>query len=206
MKERKVFFRSEDYRLEGMLYEGGELGSIVTHPHPLYGGNMYNNVVEAMVKAYQDAGHTTLRFNFRGVGESEGRHEGGEGEQGDVEAAIQFLREELGISDLHLAGYSFGAWVNAMGIEKYVGVRTFVMVSPPVAFLDHSFVGPEPRVGLVITGSKDEIAPPALVKDLVDRWNPQARFYIIEGADHFYWGMEQELMRLLHEFISGKKD
>ncbi|HIC86123.1 MAG TPA: alpha/beta hydrolase [Desulfobacterales bacterium] len=205
MREKGVFIENDAYRLEGMLYEGEKKGVIVTHPHPLYGGNMNNNVVEAIVRAYQGANFTTLRFNFRGVGESEGRHEGGGGEQRDVEAAIRYLKN-LGISELHLAGYSFGAWVNAMGIKRYTEVEVFVMISPPVAFLDYSTATHEPRIRFVITGSNDQIAPPHLVKDLVEKWNPRARFVIIKGCDHFYWGKEQELIKFLNEFVRGKAD
>ncbi len=111
--EEHIFFYSGGLKLEGLLdAHAGQKAVVVTHPHPLYGGSMHSNVVEAVLRAYAGKGYTTLRFNFRGAGASEGVHEKGIGEQEDVGAALAFLREK-GKSAIDLAGYSFGAWVNA---------------------------------------------------------------------------------------------
>ncbi|MEJ2024042.1 MAG: alpha/beta hydrolase, partial [Deltaproteobacteria bacterium] len=119
MTAEKIDFRSGDLVLEGLLTRAdGSRGVVVTHPHPLYGGNMQNNVVRAITRAYREAGYTTLRFNFRGVGASQGGFDNGRGEQKDVEAALQY-RLSLGCDWLDLAGYSFGSWVNAMGAEIF---------------------------------------------------------------------------------------
>ncbi|RLJ02607.1 MAG: alpha/beta hydrolase, partial [Candidatus Aenigmatarchaeota archaeon] len=113
MKEEKVFFQAGDVKIEGMLYNApGEKGAVVTHPHPLYGGDMHNNVVETVVQAYREKGYATLRFNFRGVGRSTGSYDEGIGEQEDVRAALAYLTG-TGKTSIDLAGYSFGAWVNA---------------------------------------------------------------------------------------------
>jgi len=91
MKEERVFFKSNGLKIEGLISESETLnGVVVTHPHPLYGGDMNNNVVESVVRAYGKKGYTTLRFNFRGVGRSEGGYDEGTGEQGDVRAAVAF--------------------------------------------------------------------------------------------------------------------
>src|SRR5215472_2161372 len=115
MQEVQISFSSGELRLEGVIAKPSrstvERGAVVCHPHPLYGGSMYNNVVEAALEAMWRLGWATLRFNFRGVGRSEGEHGGGAGETDDAAAAVRFLAGELAIGPqkILLAGYSFGA-------------------------------------------------------------------------------------------------
>ena len=93
MTEKSVVFESGELKLEGLLDRAeGDAGVVITHPHPQYGGTMHNNVVESLVKAYQKAGYTTLRFNFRGMGRSEGHYDEGVGEQADVRGAVAYLK------------------------------------------------------------------------------------------------------------------
>jgi alpha/beta superfamily hydrolase len=166
---------------------------------------MQNNVVEAVVQAYQESGYTTLRFNFRGVGGSGGTHENGAGEQEDVRAALEYVRDR-GKTKVDLAGYSFGAWVNAMGLETYSDVRRMVMVSPPVNFIDVSFLGFSPKIRLIVGGSTDDIAPTEKIERYLERWNPDVRFEVIRGADHFYWGKEEDLKRVIRRFLSSESE
>ncbi len=195
-----------DLTLEGRLARAaGERAAVVTHPHPLYGGDMHNHVVEALAGGYARAGFTTLRFNFRGVGRSEGTYDNGQGEMEDVRHAVALLREG-GSPAIHLAGYSFGAWVNARALERMPDIREAVMVSPPAGFMDFSFVRSDPRVRLVITGGRDEIADPALVAPLVPRWNPEAVFHVIQEADHFYSGHTEALKTLLEKHLGGRDE
>ena len=92
--EKSVAFSSDSYEIEGRLSEGDhQKGVVITHPHPLYGGNMHNNVVAAVSRTYQKIGWTTLRFNFRGVGGSRGNYDEGMGEQEDVRAAVAYLAD-----------------------------------------------------------------------------------------------------------------
>jgi alpha/beta superfamily hydrolase len=110
----QIIFSSGAFTIEGLLDKNSETnGVIITHPHPLYGGNMHNNVVISITNTYQKMGYTTLRFNFRGVGNSQGSYGDGVGEQEDVRAAISYLTDSS-INQIDLAGYSFGAWVNAL--------------------------------------------------------------------------------------------
>ncbi len=201
MKEEQVFFKSQDLKIEGLISEGQtKNGVVVTHPHPLYGGEMHSNVVESLVRAYWEKGYTTLRFNFRGVGKSEGRYDNGSGEQEDVRGAVEYLCG-LGKTSIDLAGYSFGAWVNAQCIESLTDVKRMIMVSPPVNFLDFSFLKYCAKIRLVIAGSEDDIAPPAMIKDMIPVWNSEAEFDMIQGADHFYWGKTGELEAIIGELI-----
>jgi len=201
MTETKINFICDDgTRLEGLLHRGNpEKGVVITHPHPLYGGDMYNNVVEAIQKAYQEKGYSTLRFNFRGAGASAGRYDNGNGEQLDVVAACNFL-EDSGVASVGLAGYSFGTWVNAKIADKLPG-HPMIMVSPPAAMLAFPADLKIPDLKLVVTGSADEFAAPELVSGLASRWNPSASFEIIDDADHFFWGFTDKLNKVLKKFI-----
>lgn len=204
MEEEIVYIRSGALVLEALLDKGGRNGAVVvTHPHPLYGGNMQNNVVAAIAEAYRREGYATLRFNFRGVGQSGGSYGEGIGEQQDVEAAVNyFLERELSCIDL--AGYSFGAWVNATAMKRLAGVRRLVMVSPPVNFMDFSIVEHNAKIELVIAASNDDIAPPETIKKMLRTVNPQAALKIIADTDHFYRGKTGEIRELLHRFLTSE--
>ena len=199
--EERVAFYSDNYQLEGILdFQSTEHGVIVTHPHPLYGGDISNMVVELITATFRSKGFSTLRFNFRGVGGSQGSYSDGVGEARDVCAAGKYLATKK-IRSLTLAGYSFGAWVNAKVNCDEVEFEKMVMVSPPVAFMDFKPVGPIANLRLVITGSRDEIAPPEQIKDMLPVWNRSAHLEIIEGADHFYWNHFKTLDKVLGSYI-----
>ena len=201
MSEETVFFKSDGLKIEGLINENrSKNGVVMTHPHPAYGGEMHNNVVESMVRAYREKGYATLRFNFRGVGQSDGGYDDGIGEQADVRAAVAYLYG-LGKTSIDLAGYSFGAWVNSQCIESLNHVNRMVMVSPPVNFLDFSFLKDCPRLRLVIAGTEDDIAPPGMIEDMIPVWNPEVDFKMIKGADHFYWGKTGEIEKMIRDLI-----
>ena len=204
MPEKRIFIHVEGFNVEGLINEvPGKEAVVVSHPHPLYGGEMNNNVVLAIVKAYHQRGYTTLRINFRGVGQSGGSYAEGIGEQEDVRAAIAYL-SDLGKTKIDLAGYSFGARVNAMGLDSYEHVNRLVMVSPPVAFMDFSFLGYSPKIKLVISGSNDDIAPPSIIEDLIPTWNPEAEFRVIDGTDHFYSRGTTEVEEIIKKFLKQR--
>jgi alpha/beta superfamily hydrolase len=198
MAEKRIFFEADGLKIEGMLADfPGDHGVVISHPHPLYGGSMHNNVVRALVHAYQEEGYSTLRFNFRGVENSEGNFGNGVGEQEDVKAALK----AMGKKNMDLVGYSFGAWVNALGLEKFEEAQRLIMVSPPVSFIDFSFLEYSPRIKLVICGTGDEIAEYKKVEKMLPNWNEQALFRVIQGADHFYSGYEDELKLIIRDFL-----
>jgi alpha/beta superfamily hydrolase len=200
MAEERILFEANGLKIEGMIADfPGDKGVVISHPHPLYGGSMHNNVVRAVAHAYQEEGHSTLRFNFRGVENSEGDFGDGAGEQEDVRAALQ----TLGKKNMDLAGYSFGAWVNALGVAKFEEAQRLVMVSPPVSFIDFGFLEYSPKIKLVICGSRDEIAEYKKVEKMLPKWNDQAVFKVIQGADHFYSGYEEDLIDIVGEFLRG---
>jgi alpha/beta superfamily hydrolase len=200
---KKIIFVSEDYEIEGLFNKRDERkGVVVTHPHPLYGGDMHNMVVETIVHVYNIKGYSTLKFNFRGVGESRGQYGNGIGEQKDVVAALSFL-SDMGMERIDLAGYSFGAWVNAHAVAQGEDsvVENMAMVSPPVGFMDFNAICAMNVLKFVITGSRDNIAPADVVKKMLPTWNPDARFEIVDGADHFYGGYLSQLESVLSSCI-----
>ena len=198
MAEKRIFFEADGLKIEGILADfPGDKGVVISHPHPLYGGTMHNNVVRAVAHAYQEEGYSTLRFNFRGVENSEGDFGNGVGEQEDVKAALK----TLGKKKMDVAGYSFGAWVNALGLPKFEEAQRLIMVSPPVSFIDFSFLEYSPKIRLVICGTRDEIAEYKKVEKMLPKWNDRALFRVIQGADHFYSGREEELTDIVGEFL-----
>jgi alpha/beta superfamily hydrolase len=183
--ETAVHFTSSGYRLEGLLNEGESRAVVITHPHSLYGGNMHNPVVETIAASYRQRAYTTLRFNFRGVESSQGRYDEGQGEQEDVRQAIVYLQQQ-GFGPIDLSGYSFGTWVNARYAAECRSPITMTMVSPPTAFMDFRTVGRLPGLALAVTGSRDDIAPPDMLRRMVPIWNSSAVLTVVPGADHFY--------------------
>ena len=203
--EEKIRFLSDGHEIEGRLEKSSlQKGVVITHPHPLYGGDMHNNVVAAIARVYRQKGYTTLRFNFRGVGNSQGSYGNGVGEQEDVRAAISYLAD-LSTHQIDLAGYSFGAWVNALAATNNLNIKNMVMVSPPLAFIDFGSIADLGCLGLTVTGSRDDIAPPDLIKKSHAGWNAAAQFEVINGADHFYAGSLDKLEAILAAYLEGRE-
>jgi len=120
-----------------------------------------------------------------------------------VRAGLKYLFD-LGKRAIDLAGYSFGAWVNALGLETFEQVNRMIMVSPPVNFIDFSFLAHNPKIQLIIVGTNDDIAGCSTVEKMLPSWNPDAVFRTIQGADHFYWGKSDELESIIHEFLEDR--
>lgn len=195
---QKITLDSEGWVLEGLLdRHSSEKGVVVAHPHPLYGGDMENPVVEILAKSFAKKDYTTLRMNFRGVGKSQGRYDNGKGEQKDILAAIACL-EGLGISRIDLSGYSFGAWVISRLTDLPASVKEIVLVAPPVAMMTFGPSAAMDRVKAMITGSEDDIAPVAKIRTLLQEMKSPAKLEVIPGADHFYgWHAEALEARIL---------
>lgn len=200
--EQKVTIPCGDIQLEGRFQPASEeKGVVITHPHPLYGGDMHNSVVESVTQAYARRGYSTLRLNFRGVGASGGVFDDGQGEQLDILAGIDFL-QLAGIRVTDLAGYSFGAWVLAKLSPLPDGIDRMLMVSPPVAFMDFSDINPLLPEVQAITGSLDDFAPPTGVEKWLAACTPAGDMTIIQEADHFFSGRLDRLEKALLQAIS----
>jgi uncharacterized protein len=194
---------ASDYPLEGMLQEGSRRGGVVIcHPHPLYGGEMHNNVVSAVEAGFSENGFTTLRFNFRGVGGSSGGYDEGEGEVTDALAALAFLRSHLDEgARVVLAGYSFGAWIAAKAASGGANVDTLFLVSYPFAFYPADELERFDKQVYFIGGTTDDIGPvDALLKVYKNLTQVQKNLKII-ATDHFYGGKETEITGFIREHV-----
>ncbi len=193
--ERAVTFEADGLRLEGILHAAEANGSssfpsvAICHPHPLLGGDMDNNVVMALFEKLADHGFVALRFNFRGVGNSEGEHGGGRDERVDVVAALDFLAAQptVDAERLFLAGYSFGAAVALS--TPYPGLVALAAVSPPLTSVE-SLANLCPT--LLVFGESDKLAPASGLARADFALPADSRTAIISGADHFWWGHEEE--------------
>lgn len=193
-------------RLEGVLHfpDGGEPwpAAVVCHPHPLGGGTMHNGVVVAIAKALADKGMAALRFNFRGVGGSQGQYDGGQGEQVDVAGAIEWILAQPGVDPnrILLAGYSFGAGVGLAYAQTDPRVAAVAAVGLAAEMFQAdslvSFAGPK----LFVSGELDQVAPVGALRRLVDQLPPPKTLHIVAGIDHFWQGAEQKVGRLVAEF------
>ncbi len=209
MKEEAVRFESHRLKLEGLLcrpgHAAGERVAVVCHPHPLYGGSMFDVIVEAILKAMWSLDFATLRFNFRGVGNSQGEYDEGHGEALDAEAAMRFATSLRGMQRDRaiLAGYSFGAVAAVSAAGPMPEVATVVAVAPPI--LSEGLVqltGLKKRV-VVIAGEEDRYCPPSQVEGLRNALLGLARVKVIAGADHFFAGHEDQVTEALVETLRG---
>jgi alpha/beta superfamily hydrolase len=195
--ENKVFFHQGNIRLEGLYADsGGAMGAVISHPHPLMGGDMGNSIVETLTETLFAAGISTLRFNFRGVGQSTGTFDDGRGEQDDVLAALSFM-EEQGLREHLPAGYSFGAWVNA-GILGRRKLLPALFVSPPIALFGFDFQPLRGKVGLIVCGDQDPYCPIEKIKSIAA--GLACRLDIIPDADHFFQSREDDLAACINDF------
>lgn len=200
--EETVFFNVGRLRLEGRLWlASGPWATVITHPHPLYGGELDNPVVVALAGAYQRLGYSTLRFNFRGVGASAGDYDDGQGERDDVRAATALL-EAAGKTVTDLAGYSFGAWINLRLDPPPAGVRRLLLVAPPVAYLEFDGIVVAPSLALgVVVGDHDSFAPLDLLREQLPRWQPAAGLHVLPETDHFFRGSALDRLAALVETV-----
>ncbi len=201
MDEIQVTFRSGDLNLEGLIANpgGGAPAAVVCHPHPMYGGSMFNNVVDAILAALWQLGYATLRFNFRGVGGSDGEYDGGPGEVDDAVAAMAFLLAQPGVrkSGAVMAGYSFGAMVAVSAGYERAEIARIVAVAIPLAMADARIPDGASKPVLLVSGDSDSYSPVAGLRALKAKIGDSARLEIVAGTDHFFGGREAELSRVI---------
>ena len=195
-------------RLEGALAQppaGPPRGGVVIcHPHPGFGGTMDNNVVMAVRDAFLGQGWATLRFNFRGTGRSGGSQSGGAEEPSDVLAAFEVMSNEMpGDLPLAMAGYSFGAYVGFTALSQSPVAEVAVGVSPPVSMFEFDFISTIEGVrdSVFIAGELDDFGDPNLLRRAAARMSPPADVVFEPGVDHFWFGCEARLTRLLTDWI-----
>jgi alpha/beta superfamily hydrolase len=210
MKEERVLIPGTGIELEGLLSIHEALpfkgGVIVCHPHPQYGGDMDNPVVVTAVETAAREGFSTLRFNFRGTGESEGTYGDGEGEREDVRAALSYFSSRLSGEGppIYLVGYSFGAWVGVPVAVEDERVKGVVAIAPPLEMYSFKFLLGSKKPKLIIAGNQDFLCPAASLDDLYQKLEGPKSLKIIPGADHFFSFHLQSLAEPLREFLRDK--
>ncbi|MDR2017824.1 MAG: hypothetical protein LBQ00_02950 [Syntrophobacterales bacterium] len=191
------------YNLEGILRTGSRgAGVVICHPNPLYGGSMFNNVVDAIEEGFSSKNFTALRFNFRGVGESAGVYGGGDGEIDDLTAALSFLKSHLS-SDAHvtLAGYSFGAWICSRAAARLGNIDRLFLVAYPFAFYGTEELKAFSGKIYLVGGTRDELGPKEALLDFYQNLALIDKYLKIIPTDHFYWGKEEEIAQLIREQV-----
>jgi len=204
-----VIFAGPSGRLEGKYQHQKHKTApiaLILHPHPQHGGTMNNRVVYEMFYAFQRRGCSVLRFNFRGVGRSQGVFDGGIGELSDAAAALDWLQTmNPGAQTCWVVGFSFGAWISMQLLMRRPEIHAFITIAPPANIYDFPFLAPCPASGLIVHGRNDQVSPEADVQKMVDRLNAQRGIKItqvkIEGANHFFDQNLPELVKTVEDYL-----
>jgi alpha/beta superfamily hydrolase len=190
----EIILNGPEGRLEGRYQQSATPNApiaLMLHPHPQHGGTMNNKVVYSLYQAFQRQGFSVLRFNFRGVGRSQGKFDRGEGELSDAAAALDWLQSwNQNATQCWIAGFSFGAWIGMQLLMRRPEISGFVSVAPPANVYDFSFLAPCPSSGLMVQGDQDTVVPQEAVAKLVQKLSHQRGikidYRVVPGASHFF--------------------
>jgi len=203
----RIFITNNDIKLEAELFQS-KLGTenvfiLICHPHPQYGGNMFNNVVSGVFNKLVRNNISCLRFNFRGVGRSTGTHSNGTGELSDVHTCIDFLINERKCEKLFLCGYSYGAVIGCSAVEYSDKIVGYISISFPWSFMGSKYkeLSQSSKPKLFIQGDKDTVAHYGNFQENFDYYLDPKKKKIIEGADHFYGNNEEQVANAVLEFL-----
>ncbi len=199
-------------RLEARYHHAGRPDSpiaLMLHPHPQFGGTMNNQIVYSLYYTFVERGFSVLRFNFRGVGRSQGFFDNGPGELADAASALDWVQLQNPDSrSCWIAGVSFGTWIAMQLLMRRPEVDGFICVAPPANLYDFNFLAPCPSSGLVISGDKDKVVPSASVAELSVKTKTQKGIQIehaiIEGANHFFADQLDEMKGLVGNYVDKR--
>lgn len=208
-KKKKVTIAGAAGQIEALLEEGqaggpfsgGDYVAVICHPHPLYGGTMDNKVVSTLVRIYRELGITSLRFNFRGVGASEGEHDEARGEVDDLCRVSEWLLAKYPESQLLLAGFSFGSAIVAAASER-IAVAQMVLIAPPVTRYSYAPQGAFACPTTLVFGGKDETVEEGGVRALLASLKRPVDTVFMSEACHFYHGQLNTLREKLGAVLS----
>lgn len=206
---KNLFLDGPAGKLEAILWTPSRgparLAAVVCHPHPLFGGMMHNKVVYNAAKALDALGLAVLRFNFRGAGMSEGKHDRGIGERDDVRAALDFLAAEFPNTPLLIAGFSFGCWVGLrVGCED-ARVTSLIGLGAPVNNTDFSYLAQCSKPKLFVHGSKDQFGDAEKLRAMVALVPGENKLVVVDGADHFFQGKLDQVDRAIADWIAERR-
>ena len=208
----EVIINGPEGRLEGRYHHSKQPNApiaLLLHPHPQHGGTMNNKVVYTLYHAFVRQGFSALRFNFRGVGRSQGSFARGEGELSDAASALDWLQGyNANASACWIGGFSFGAWIGMQLLMRRPEIDGFISVAPPANLYDFGFLAPCPSSGLIIHGDKDHLVPLESVQKLINKLMHQRDitidFRLVRGADHFFQSRLEELDEEVEDYLTKK--
>ena len=208
----EVIIPGPEGRLEGRYQPGPRARSplaLILHPHSLAGGTMNNPIVFRLYTMFTDRGFATLRFNFRGVGRSQGEFDNGVGELSDAASALDWMQQYNPEAPITwVAGFSFGAWIGMQLLMRRPEIKGFISVAPPASMYDFGFLAPCPSSGIIVQGGADEVATPLATQKLVDKLKTQRHIVIdhetIETANHFFEREMDELMAICARYLDKR--
>lgn len=183
--------------------------AVILHPHPQFGGTMNNQIVYQLYYAFVKRNFSVLRFNFRGVGRSQGLFDNGPGELSDAAAALDWAQVyNPDARYCWLAGVSFGAWISMQLLMRRPEVAGFISVAPPANHYDFSFLAPCPASGLMVNGENDRVVPSKSVADLVTKLKTQKGITIahevVPDANHFFEDRVDDLMTVIDTYLDKR--
>lgn len=204
-----VIFGGPAGRLEGRFHKSDHPNAplaVVLHPHPQFGGTMNNRIVYQLFHAFVDRDFSVLRFNFRGVGRSQGAFDHGIGELSDAAASLDWLQSfNNNAAYCWVAGFSFGAWIGMQLLMRRPEIYGFLSIAPPANMYDFAFLAPCPSAGLILHGRSDQVVPENDVAKLHERLSAQRgldiRYREIEGANHFFDGKIDEMTKEVEDYL-----
>ncbi|MBM3608279.1 MAG: alpha/beta fold hydrolase [Alphaproteobacteria bacterium] len=210
----EVIFTGPAGRLEGRFQQSKQRGApiaVILHPHPQFGGTMNNQIVYQLYYAFVERGFSVLRFNFRGVGRSQGAFDHGQGELSDAAAALDWVQSiNPEARACWIAGVSFGSWIGMQLLMRRPEIEGFISIAPPANRFDFSFLAPCPSSGLFVHGDQDRVAPLKEVMGLIEKLKTQKGIEIthavVDGANHFFENCVEPLMVEVGAYLDRRLD
>lgn len=206
-----VIFNGPDGRLEGR-YQHAKTDdapvALILHPHPQHGGTMNNRVVYSLYHSFVRRGFSTLRFNFRGVGRSQGEFDDGLGELSDAAAALDWMQSHNpNATGCWIAGFSFGAWIAMQLMMRRPEINGFISIATPASIQDFSFLAPCPASGLMVHGDSDDIIPEESAAKLAEKLDKQKNinidYKVVKGCDHFFRNHQEEMEKHVEKYLDA---
>jgi len=204
----EIIFNGPAGRLEGRYHHAGTgvPVALVLHPHPQFGGTMNNKVVYNLFHTFVNRGFSVLRFNFRGVGRSQGSFDNGAGELSDAASALDWMQTyNPSAAECWVAGFSFGAWIGMQLLMRRPEINGFISVAPPASRYDFTFLAPCPSDGLILQGTDDQVVAEPEVAKLATRLSNQrgikVKYETVKGAGHFFEDQMDDLVRICGGYL-----
>ena len=208
----EIIISGPEGRIEARYHQSEKKNApaaIILHPHPLHGGTMNNKVAYNLYHAFARNGFSVVRFNFRGVGRSQGKYDDGMGELSDAASVLDWLQiQNPNATSFWMGGFSFGSWIGMQLLMRRPEIDGFIAVSPPVGNFDFNFLSPCPAHGLIIQGDQDSVVSVDNVTRLAEKLGKQRNagidYRIVLGADHFYRSHLNDLNAHIEDYIRSR--